>query len=179
MPMLPRALLACLLGCSLSLAAPAQGQPSAIEQAQKLWHQGRQAQALQTLEEALSSQPGEPRLRFNLALMLMEAGRLPQAEAMLTELTQDYPDLPDPFNNLAVLLAGRGELEAARQALQHAISLHPEHAQAQENMGDVLSSLAAQAYERAIKTSLGSTQRLQVKLRRSQAVLRPIEVAGR
>lgn len=152
-----------------ALTAPASA--SDLDQAQALWLQGKRSDAVQRLEQALRQSPNDARLRFSLAVMQMELGQTQAAEAGLRSLTQDFPDLADPFNNLAVIHAARGELEAAQRALEQAVRLQPEHAQAQENLGDVLLRLAARAYGLALKQSSGDTAALQLKLRSTQELI--------
>ena len=108
------------------------------QEAQALWLAGKREQAIQFVEEALKKTPDEPRLRFALASMLMEQQQLARAKQLFVALTQDHPDLADPYNNLAVIHAAQGDYESARQALVRALDLQPDHAQAQENLGDVL-----------------------------------------
>ncbi|MDT8999159.1 tetratricopeptide repeat protein [Paucibacter sp. APW11] len=146
---LPAAL---MLGLLL-LLAPFRTHAAAFEDAQQQWLIGQRAQAMQTLEKALADDPNNARLRFSLAAMLLESGASARAEAMFKQLTEDFPDLADPHNNLAVIYAARGELDAAYLALERAVRLQPEHAQAQENLGDVLLQLAARAYGRAADLS--------------------------
>ena len=136
------------------------------QEAQALWLAGKREQAIQFVEEALKKTPDEPRLRFALASMLMEQQQLPRAKQLFVALTQDHPDLADPYNNLAVIHAAQGDYEAARQALVRALDLQPDHAQAQENLGDVLLRLSQQAYERALKLALGDDSGLKLKLQR-------------
>lgn len=156
--------LAALLASGLAGAAD-------LSTAQAQWLQGQHQQALQTVQTALSQNPNDAKLRFALAVMQMELGQSAAAETGLIALTQDFPDLADPFNNLAVLYAGRGELDLAREALEQAVRLQPDHAQAQENLGDVMLRLAARAYEQALKLSTGDTSALRLKLGRTQALM--------
>ena len=81
--------------------------------------------------------------------------------------------MADPFNNLAVIHAAQGDLDTARAELEQALRLQPEHAQAQENMGDVLLRLAVRAYQRAQAALVSPSDALALKLRRTQALLVP------
>lgn len=164
------ALLALLI-TTLVLAGPAPARAAALDDAQAQWAQGQREQALQTVQRGLAATPNDARLRFAQSVMQMELGQTAAAEAGLRALTQDYPDLADPYNNLAVLHAARGELDLARQALEQAVRLQPEHAQAQENLGDVLLRLAARAYELALRQGSGDTSALQTKLKSTQGLI--------
>lgn len=151
--------------------AAAAGPIASLEQAQSMWLQGQQQQALQLVRAALQTQPNDSRLRFALASMQLELRQTGEAELGLIGLTQDHPDLADPYNNLAVIRAARGDLASARDALEQALRLQPDHAQALENLGDVLVRLAAQHYERAQRFASGDKQALMLKLQRSRALL--------
>lgn len=163
----PARLLA-LLALALPLAASA---VAPLDEAQALWHAGKQVQAIAAVERLISQSPNDAKPRFALAVMRMELGELDAAAKLFTTLTQDFPDLADPFNNLAVIQAGRGELDAARHALEQAVRLQPDHALAQENLGDVLLRLAARAYEQAAKLPSPSQRQAALKLARSRELI--------
>lgn len=160
------------LATAALLAALAVGPARADDLAgsQRLWLAGQKAQAIELVEQALTRTPDDLQLRFALGVMRMELGERDKAKAVFTRLTQDFPDLADPFNNLAVLHAAAGELDEAQQALEQALRLQPEHAQAQENLGDVLVRLALRAYQRAQKLSLASGEALTGKINRTLAL---------
>ncbi|MDN3922026.1 tetratricopeptide repeat protein [Roseateles violae] len=145
-----------------------------LENAQKQWLAGQRAQAVATLESAVKKTPEDPKLRFALGVMQMEMGQQDAALNLFTSLTQDFPDLADPYNNLAVIHAGRGELDQARQELEQALRLQPEHAQAQENLGDVLLRLALRAYQRAQSALAVPSEPLALKLKRTQDLLQAL-----
>lgn len=156
----------------LLLAALAAGPVRAddLASAQRLWLAGQKTQAVDQIEQALKRTPDDLQLRFALGVMRMELGDRAQAIRIFTGLTQDFPDLADPYNNLAVLHAAAGELDEAKAALEQALRLQPEHAQAQENMGDVLMRLALRAYQHAQKASLAPSEALANKISRALAL---------
>ncbi len=172
-PLSPRLLLLLILLLAVGLA-----RAGALEDAQKQWLAGRKPQAVATLEQALTQTPDELKLRFALGVMKMELGEQPAALDIFTGLSQDFPDLADPFNNLAVIHAAQGELDLARLELEQALRLQPEHAQAQENMGDVLLRLAARAYQRAQAALVSPSEALALKLQRTQALWLPVPTAS-
>lgn len=137
---------------------------------QRLWLAGQKTQAVEQVEQALARLPDDLQLRFALGVMRMELGERAKAAGIFTRLTQDFPDLADPYNNLAVLHAAAGELDDARAALEQALRLQPEHAQAQENLGDVLTRLALRAYQRAQKAALAPSDALAGKISRTLAL---------
>ena len=142
-----------------------------LSRAQQLWSAGQRAQAVSTLESALRQTPNDLTLRFALGVMRMDLGDLAAAQAIFLSLTQDFPDLPDPFNNLAVIHAAQGELELARNELEQALRLQPEHAQAQENLGDLYLRLAVLAYQRAEQAQRAPSAALAAKIGRTQALM--------
>lgn len=138
--------------------------------AQRLWLAGQKAQAVEQVEQDLTRTPDDLQLRFALGVMRMELGDRAKALSVFTRLTQDFPDLADPYNNLAVLHAAAGELDEAKARLEQALRLQPDHAQAQENLGDVLVRLALRAYQRAQKVALAPTDALAGKISRTLAL---------
>ena len=138
--------------------------------AQRLWLAGQKTQAVEQVEQALARMPDDLQLRFALGVMRMELGERAKALSIFTRLTQDFPDLADPYNNLAVLHAAAGELDDAKAALEQALRLQPDHAQAQENLGDVLLRLSLRAYQRAQKAALTPSDVLAGKISRTLAL---------
>lgn len=165
MPIRPFHLLLPLLICAGLACA------SELETAQKQWLAGQRPQAVATIEKALKQTPDELKLRFALGVMKMELGEQAAALQIFTGLSEDFPDLADPYNNLAVIHASQGLLDQARSELEQALRLQPEHAQAQENLGDVLLRQAARAYQRAQAALLAPSDSLALKLQRTQALL--------
>ncbi|MET0517320.1 MAG: tetratricopeptide repeat protein [Burkholderiaceae bacterium] len=161
-----RMLLPLALLLSLTMARAAD-----IDVAQKQWLAGQHKAAIATLQQALIKTPDEMKLRFALAVYRMEMGEQDEALRLFEALTQDFPDLPDPFNNMAVIHAGRGELDLARSELEQALRLQPDHAQAQENLGDLMLRLAARAYQRAQAAQPVPSEALALKLRHTQALI--------
>jgi tetratricopeptide (TPR) repeat protein len=151
------------------LAVPA-ARADDLATAQRLWLAGQKPAAVTQVEQALTRTPDDLQLRFALGVMRMEMGERAPAVAIFTRLTQDFPDLADPYNNLAVLHAAAGELDEAKAALEQALRLQPEHAQAQENLGDVLMRLALRAYQRAQKASVAPSDALANKISRTLAM---------
>ena len=158
----------------LAVLATATARADDLASAQRLWLAGQKSQAVEQVEQALTRQPDDLQLRFALGVMRMELGERAQAMVIFTRLTQDFPDLADPYNNLAVLHAAAGELDEAKSSLEQALRLHPDHAQAQENMGDVLVRLALRAYQRAQKASLMPSDTLAGKINRTLALTRDL-----
>ena len=128
-----------------------------IQDANKLFKQGQQAQALEKLDAVLASKPKDAQARFLKGLIFTEQGKTAEAIKMFSGLTEDYPDLPEPYNNLAVLYAGQGQYEKAKVSLEAAIRTHPSYATAHENLGDIYAKMASQAYDRALQLDKNNT----------------------
>ena len=141
-----------------------------LANAQRLWLAGQKTQAVEQIETSLKRTPDDLQLRFALGVMRMELGERAKAQDIFTRLTQDFPDLADPYNNLAVLHAANGELDEAKASLEQALRLQPEHAQAQENLGDVFVRLALRAYQHAQKASMAPSDLLANKISRTLAM---------
>lgn len=167
---------ALFLGLAFS-AGPARA--SELDTAQRQWLAGQRSTAVATLEAALQQTPDELKLRFALGVMRMELGELAAALQIFSALTQDFPDLADPYNNLAVIHASQGELDLARVELERALNLQPGHAQAQENLGDVLLRQALRAYQRAQQALAAPSGPLALKLKRTHDLLQETGTRGR
>ena len=107
-------------------------------------------------------------------VVLAELGRSSDAIKIFSDITTKHPELPEPHNNLAVLHAAAGELDAAKAALDQALRVQPDHAQAQENLGDVLVRLALRAYQHAQKVSVAPGEALAGKISRTLALTREL-----
>lgn len=134
-----------------------------LQDANALLKRGQHAQALDKINQYLSSRPRDAQGRFLKGLILTEQNKSAEAIDVFTKLTQDYPELPEPYNNLAVLYAAQGQYEKARQSLEMSIRTHPSYATAYENLGDVYTKLASQAYDKALQLD-SSNSAAQTKL---------------
>ena len=141
------------LAVATSITLPAFADASAV---QELVKQGQYESALAEAESGLADQPKDPELRFLKGLALTELGRRSEAIEVFQNLTADYPELPEPYNNLAVIYAQQKEFDKARSALEMAIRTHPAYATAHENLGDIYSRLASQAYSKALQLDSGN-----------------------
>jgi tetratricopeptide (TPR) repeat protein len=109
------------------------------------------AEAMVKVEGYLASKPADPQMRFLKGVIQRNQNKQVEAINTFTKLTEDYPELPEPYNNLAVLYAGQGQYDKARVALEMAIRTNPSYATAHENIGDVYTRLASQAYNKALQ----------------------------
>jgi len=163
------------LALPLALLAAGAAQAADLDIAQRQWLAGQRQQAVATVEKALSANPNELKLRFALGVMRMELGEQDLAFQLFTALTQDFPDIAEPYNNLAVIYASRGELTQAQNSLEQALALQPAHAQALENLGDVLLRQAARAFQRAQQVQTAPSAALTQKLKLTQELLSQIQ----
>ena len=122
-----------------------------LQDIDRLLKQSKHAQALERVNQYLSQKPKDAKGRFIKGLILVEQNKVAEAIEVFIALSRDYPDLPEPYNNLAVLYAAQGQYEKARQQLEMSIRTHPSYATAYENLGDVYTKLASQAYDKALQ----------------------------
>ena len=121
------------------------------QRALKLVQQGQIKAAQAPLETYLKSAPQELRGRFLQGVVLIQLGKLNEATRLYQDLIEEFPQHPEPFNNLAVLYGMQGQYDKARAVLEMALHTHPSYAVAYENLGDVYSRMASQAYEKALQ----------------------------
>jgi len=145
----PAARLVVLLFTLIFSASPARADE--LQDIDHLLKQGQHAQALERVNRYLAQNPSDAQARFKKGLILAEQNNVAEAIEVFVKLSQDYPKLPEPHNNLAVLYASQGQYEKARQQLEMSIRTDPRFATAYENLGDVYTKLASQAYDKALQ----------------------------
>lgn len=182
-PALAARLRLCSLAAALCVALVAPVSADELQDANQFLRQGQHVQALDKVNQYLASRPRDAQGRFLKGLILTEQNKMAEAIDIFTKLTQDYPELPEPYNNLAVLYAAQGQYERARQALEMSIRTHPSYATAYENLGDVYTKLASQAYDKALQLdSSNSTAKTKLSLVRDLiggGTSRPAPVAAK
>ncbi len=143
----------CVQVCAVMslLVASAAVRADDIQDASQMLRAGQHQQALDRVNKVLAAKPRDAQARFLKGLILTEQGNTKEAVVIFTKLTDDYPDLPEPYNNLAVIYASQGQYDKARASLEQSIRTHPSYATAYENLGDVYSKLASQAYDKALQ----------------------------
>ncbi len=148
-------------GFSMLLATPAMA--NTVEEASQSLKAGDHAKALEQINRFLANKPKDAQGRFIKGLILTGLNKPADAIAIFKKLTEDYPELPEPYNNLAVIYAQQKQFDKAKEALEQAIRTHPAYATAHENLGDIYSRLASQAYGKALQID-GSNASAQTKL---------------
>ena len=139
------------LALAVALLACLSAQAGPLEDASQSLKAGQHAKALELVNKHLAGQPKDARGRFLKGLIFTGMNRQGDAIAIFKKLTEDYPELPEPYNNLAVIYAQQKQYDKARDALEQAIRTHPAYATAHENLGDIYSRLASQAYGKALQ----------------------------
>jgi ketosteroid isomerase-like protein len=134
-----------------ALAFPVSASADELQDIDGLLKRGQHAQALERVNRYLARNPSDAQGRFKKGVILAEQNKVAEAIEVFARLSQDYPKLPEPHNNLAVLYASQGQYEKARQQLELSIRTDPRFATAYENLGDVYTKLASQAYDKALQ----------------------------
>lgn len=110
--------------------------------------EGRAAESLVAIEQALDLAPHDPRALVNYARTLLALDRAAEAELRVVDAIQIAPDDADAWNVLgrARLALGRSDAETA---LRRACELDPQNPYAQNNLGLVF--LYRQAWDDAVQ----------------------------
>lgn len=158
MPLLTRIRISLLV--LLMLGANFGAMASSMDEASKSFKSGQYAKALDQVDDFLSDKPKDPQGRFLKGIILTNLNKTNEAIAVFRKLTEDYPELPEPYNNLAVIYAQLKQYDKAREYLEKAIRTNPAYATAHENLGDIYTRLASNAYGKALQidASNGSAQ---------------------
>lgn len=117
---------------------------------------GQTEKARATIARRLQERPRDPQWRFLRGVLAAQEGQTEAAIVEFESLTQAFPELAEPYNNLAVLHLRQGRTREAREALERAILNRPDYGLAYENLGDLYSRLAREAYTDAARRK-GST----------------------
>ncbi|MGB2818518.1 MAG: tetratricopeptide repeat protein [Burkholderiaceae bacterium] len=159
-------LLATLPAATLAqISSPAQSVPSPatervelteLQQVQKLMGAGQMKQALARADAHLAKNPRDAQMRFVRGVILSELKDTAGAREVFERLTEEFPELPEPYNNLGVIYASEGKFDRARTLLETALTVRPNYATAQENLGDIYLQMSVDAYQRAAKLQPGN-----------------------
>lgn len=117
---------------------------------------GQLEKARRTIAQRLQERPRDPQWRFLRGVLAAQEGQTENAVVEFESLTQAFPELAEPYNNLAVLHLKQGRVREAREALERAILNRPDYGLAYENLGDLYTRLAQEAYSDAARRK-GST----------------------
>jgi tetratricopeptide (TPR) repeat protein len=103
-----------------------------------LFRNGRRADALAHLEEAVRLNPRRGSYLYSLGVVLASQGRTDEAIERYRESLRFEPERASVHNNLGVALASRGRLEEAVGHYREAIRIEPGHAGAHNNLARAL-----------------------------------------
>ena len=150
---------------------PALAVADVYSDAARLVKSAQWVQALALAQKHLAQHPSDPQMRLILSQIQDGQGDLAQAMSTLEALTHAFPELPEPHNNLAVLYAREGRQEQALLALQAAIRARQDYPVALENLGDLHTQMALQAYHKALKGTT-APERVRLKIERAEQLIR-------
>lgn len=127
-----------------------------VQEALSHQHAGRLPVALNMFEEVLRLDPRNPQANFSLGIAAYQEGRIGLAIERLQLAARKAAKHPQVHQLLGLALLNAGDLEGAQGALKKAVSLAPQQAEFQAQLGDVYRArrqavLARQSYERALK----------------------------
>jgi len=127
---------------------------AALEQINTLNQQQQYNHSLRLTQQLLKQHPDSPDLALMEGVLFNQLNRTSEAEQAFLRLSEKHPELPEPLNNLAVIYVNRGDMNRAISTLQKAFETHPSYARVQSNLRTLYTTLASQAYNRAL--NLGS-----------------------
>ncbi len=122
--------------------------------------QGRPADAVATLRQALHKWPDDPVILNNLGSALRASGDMDGALRAYAEVTEKAPELAAGWYNLGKTLKVLARIEEAREALGRALKAEPGHVAARVVLADTLKALgdiegAAAAYRQVLRADPG------------------------
>lgn len=123
---------------------------TALDKVNQFVLEKRPKQALEETQALIKSHPNNPNLLLLEGVIQGELGNEALAEKLFLALNKKYPHLPEPLNNLAVIYVNRGDLNRAISTLQQAFETHPSYARVQSNLRTLYTTLASQAYNKAL-----------------------------
>jgi tetratricopeptide (TPR) repeat protein len=100
--------------------------------------EGKTAEAIESLQQAVWLQPSYGVAHFNLANLYAKLGRLEEAAQQQREAVRLYPRFAEARNNLGQVLATQAEMEGAIEQFRKALEIDPALSDAHFNLGIVL-----------------------------------------
>lgn len=134
-----------------SCSLPSLAQPVPMDkQIAALLADQKWGEALMLIDGQLKTKPNDTQLLMNRGAVLSNLNRNADALATFQKVAQLNPQLPAVHNNIAVIQAAMGKYDEAKASLERAIRTHPTYATAYENLGDLYSHMAGDAYRKAL-----------------------------
>jgi tetratricopeptide (TPR) repeat protein len=135
-----------LTACAASAPAPATPEVELEDDAasgprgagERALAEGRHADAIRLLREALAADPGDARAKLHLALAHDLGGEGAEAERLLRELVAERPAMARAWSNLGSVLLDRGADDEAMTCFERALLEDPKLAEAHFGRGLVL-----------------------------------------
>jgi superkiller protein 3 len=137
-------LIALVAGCGSSQAAHVEPRPVDVVshppaspdvlRGEGLLTEGKVAEAGRVFEQALASDPNDPRAWLDLGLVHEATSNFTDAEKAYRRATQSDPNFAEAFNNLGVLLREGGKRAEATAMLERAVALDPQLTAARFNL---------------------------------------------
>ncbi|WP_291995041.1 tetratricopeptide repeat protein [Candidatus Accumulibacter sp. ACC003] len=148
--------------------------------------QGRNAEALTAMQNAVRLLPRDAQVHSNLGLVLADLGQAIEAEACQRRALKINRQFAEAHYNLGKLLGAQERHQEALSSYRRAVALKPDFAIAHSNLGNTLVALerlteAEAAYRRALKSqpnlaeahnNLGRSLKMQSRLDEAEASYR-------
>jgi tetratricopeptide (TPR) repeat protein len=109
-----------------------------VNHGNELLAQGKPAEAVQVLTEAVQLNPQDEDVHYNLGLALTRLGKLDEAIQEYKEALRIFPEYAEAHNNLGNVLVRAGRTEEGVAHLERAIKIMPDYASAHNNLGTAL-----------------------------------------
>ena len=109
-----------------------------VNQGSQLLEQGKPAEAVQVLTEALRLNAEDEDVHYNLGLALARLGKVEEAIREYREALRIFPDYAEAHNNLGNVLVRAGQADEAITHFERAVKIMPDYASAHNNLGTAL-----------------------------------------
>ena len=126
---------------------------TSVQDIQSLIDKKLYVQAARSGEQLLQKHSGDPDIEFLTAYAYQMSQQSGKAARYYQELIREYPELPEPRNNLAMIYLSNGDYDRASELLVNAINTHRSYATAYENLSNIYTGIASEAYRRAVSES--------------------------
>jgi tetratricopeptide (TPR) repeat protein len=126
---------------------------TSVQDIQLLLDKKLYVQAARSGEQLLQKHSGDPDIEFLTAYAYQMSQQSGKAARYYQELIREYPELPEPRNNLAMIYLSNGDYDRASELLVNAINTHRSYATAYENLSNIYTGIASEAYRRAVSES--------------------------
>jgi tetratricopeptide (TPR) repeat protein len=151
---------------NISVRNPAATNPE-LMRIETLSREGNHRGAMTAINSYMASNQNSLEGLLTKSLVLNNMGQKKEAEALLKNTISRYPSSPEAYNNLAVLYSEQGDYGRAIETLLKAFSTHPTYAQVHQNLRELYSTVASQAYSRALNMDEKQNAPQLVMLRRT------------